>query len=430
MKSVQSYLLVGVAVSALLGFGAWKGGVLAPSYAADHGDNHGHEDGEEKHDEAKEEHGHGHEEESKEVGHEEGAEGGHEEEEGVVKLDQAQLTAAGINLTTIGAGTLEREVIVPGRITAAADRMAQIVPKVAGTVVEAKKNLGDLVEKGEVLALIESREMAESVADYLAAKRAEELARTTLNREKTLWDKKVTAEQDYLNARNAHQEAKIRLDLTRQKLQALGHDADTIKKYDTMAASDTLRFHELKSPLAGRVIARELTLGEYVDTTHTAFSVADLSIVWIETAIAPNDLPFVKEGQSAQVTSGNSKTEGKLIFISPAIDAETRAAKAIIELDNKEGSWRPGEFANAAIATSAQETGLIIPKDALQNLDGKPTAFVRTAEGFEKRAVTTGREDSRMIEVLSGLKAGETIAISGTFTLKAEFGKAEAEHAH
>jgi cobalt-zinc-cadmium efflux system membrane fusion protein len=112
---------------------------------------------------------------------------------------------------------------------AAADRMAQIVPKVGGTVTEARKNLGDTVEKGEVLALIESREMAESVADYLAAKRAEELARTTFNREKGLWDKKITAEQDYLTAKNAHQEAKIKLDLAKQKLQALGHDGDVSK---------------------------------------------------------------------------------------------------------------------------------------------------------------------------------------------------------
>lgn len=418
---LKTFLIASVAVAALLGGFAYK--EFTPrSYAAEeHGDAHGHEEGEEGHDEGAEKHDHAHEDVH-------GGEGVHEEE-GQIALSAAQITAAGIKVAAVGPGKLAREVSVPGKIVVSADRMAQIVPKVSGIVTEAKKNLGDTVEKGEILALIESREMAESVADYLAAKRGEELARTNFNREKTLWEKKVTAEQDYLSAKNAYQEAKIRLDLTRQKLQALGHDSDTLKAYES-ANADRLRFHELRSPLPGRVIARELTLGEYVDSTHSAYTVADLSVVWVETAIAPGDLPFVKEGQSANVTSSGNKAEGKLIFVSPAIDPETRSAKAIIELDNADGTWRPGEFANAAIATSAQETDLIVPKEAVQTIEGKPAVFVRTGNGFEKRDVTIGREDSRHVEIISGIAFGEPIAVSNTFTLKAELGKSEAEHAH
>ncbi len=418
---IRNLLLAGVAVLALSGgFSAWNYTVSTSMAAEGHGDAHGHEEGEEKHDEGKaEQHGHGHEDEH---GHNGGKEEG-EHAEGVIPLSAEQVAAAGIKVAAVGPGQLAREVSVPGKIVAAADRMAQIVPKVGGTVTEAKKNLGDTVEKGEILALIESREMAEAVADYLAAKRAEELARTTFNREKRLWDKKITAEQDYLTAKNAHQEAKIKLDLAKQKLQALGQDGE-------VSSNGNSRFHELRAPLPGRVIARELTLGEYVDTTHSAFTVADLSVVWVETAIAPGDLPFVKEGLTANVAGSGGKADGKLIFVSPAIDPETRAAKAIIELDNAEGKWRPGEFANATIATSAQDTDLILPKEALQSIGGKPTVFVRTAQGFEKRDVTTGREDSRHVEVLSGVSFGEPVAVSNTFTLKAELGKAEAEHEH
>lgn len=419
-SKIKPLLLAGVAVLALSGGVIGWNYSVAPTQAAEsHGDSHGHQEGEEKHDEGKEEkHGHGHEDEH---GHGESEEGEHAE--GVIPLSAEQIAAAGIKVAAVGPGQLAREVSVPGKIVAAADRMAQIVPKVGGTVTEARKNLGDIVQKGEILALIESREMAESVADYLAAKRAEELARTTFNREKGLWDKKITAEQDYLSAKNAHQEAKIKLDLSKQKLQALGQDGE-------ITSNGNSRFHELRSPLPGRVIARELTLGEYVDTTHSAFTVADLSVVWVETAIAPGDLPFVKEGLTANVVGSGGKAEGKLIFVSPAIDPETRAAKAIIELDNAEGKWRPGEFANAAIATSAQESELILPKEAVQSLNGKPAVFVRTAQGFEKRDVTTGREDSRHVEILSGVSFGEPVAISSTFTLKAELGKAEAEHEH
>jgi cobalt-zinc-cadmium efflux system membrane fusion protein len=396
---IKAILLSGVAVLVISGTIGWNF-YPSNSYAAeDHGDDHGEEDD-----------GHGH-----------GGEGGHAE--GAINLSAEQIAAANIKVSVAAPGKLSREVSVPGKIIAAADRMAQIVPKVGGIVTEARKNLGDSVAKGEVMALIESREMAEAVADYLAAKRAEELARITFKRERDLWNKKITAEQDYLNAKNASQEASIRLDLSRQKLHALGIDGEVNEKGNA-------RFHEVKSPIAGRVIARELTLGEYVDTTHSAYTVADLSVVWVETAIAPADLPFVQEGQSVTVMGGSGKALGKLIFVSPAVDPETRSAKAIVELDNQSGSWRPGEFANAAIATSTQDSDIVIPKEAMQTIEGKPVVFVRNKSGFEKRVITVGREDSRNVEITSGLSMGEPIAIIETFTLKAELGKSEAGHEH
>ena len=417
-------LLTGVAVIAISGGFVWTQ-IISPSHAADE---HGHAEDEPAHDENTEAPKETHVEKE---GHSDTEGEGHaEEEEGIVKLDAAQLEAAGIKTASVAPGALSREVSVPGKIVTAADRMAQIVPKVEGIVTEARKNLGDTVEKGEVLAVLESREMAEAVADYLAAKRALELARTTYDREKSLWTKKITAEQDYLNARNVYQEAQIKYDLTVQKLQALGHDQETLKKYDSVQSMSGLRFHEIRSPLAGRIIARELSLGEYVDTTHTAFTVADLSVLWVETAIAPGDLPFVKEDQMATVAGSSGSSEGKLIFISPAIDPETRSAKAIIELANPDGKWRPGEFATAAIETAQQDAKILIPKEAVQSIEGENVVFIQTPEGFKKQPVVFGREDSRNLEIVSGLQGGETIATSGTFTLKAEFGKAEAEHAH
>lgn len=351
-------------------------------------------------------------------------------EEGLIALTPQQIFTSGIKTATIGPGKIAQEVLIPGKVMAADDHIAQIVPKVSGTVTEALKNLNDPVEKGEVLALIESREMAEAIADYLAAKRTADLGSTTFNREKGLWDKKISSERVYLNAKNVYEEAQIRLDLTRQKLQALGHDTEMLAAVDKAPNADGFRFFELRSPLKGRVIGRELMLGEYVDSTHSAYTVADLATVWVEVGIAPGDLPFVKEDQMTRVVSDALSAEGKLIVLSPVIDTETRLAKAIIELDNADEKWHPGQFVNAAIATSSQDVKLVIPKEAMQTIEGKPTIFIRTDKGFEKRAIATGREDSRNIEVLSGVKPGEIAAISGTFTLKAELGKAEAEHSH
>ena len=415
-------LVVTVAVAALLGGGLAYKGLIPVSFAAE--DGHAHEEGEENHGAAKDEHADeskskdGHGAEGDEHGH---GEEGHEEEEGALKLSPEQMSASGVQIVPVREGSLSHQVSVPGRIVADADRMAQIVPKVSGVVVEARKNLGDTVEKGEVLALIESREMAEAAAEYQAASRSAELAKTTHNREKTLWEKKVTAQQDYLSAKNAWQEAQIRLDLAKQKMETLGGTADK---------ATPSRYHELKSPLAGLVVERELTLGEFVDTSHKAFTVADLSVLWVETAIAPDDLPNVKEGQDAFIEGGGKQGTGKLIFVSPVINPDTRSAKAIIELENPEGKWRSGDYANASIVTGTQEAGVLVPKDAVQTIEGKPFVFVKNEGGFEKRSVVTGKKDSEHIEVASGLAQGEEVAIGNTFVLKAEAGKSEAEHSH
>lgn len=385
----------------------------------EHGHPHGHEEGEENHEEGKDEHGHDHAAQEKGDAHGHGEEEGGGHGEGALILSPEQMKASGVQTVAVREGSLSHQVSVPGRIVADADRMAQIVPKVSGVVTEARKNLGDTVKKGEVLALIESREMAEASAEYQAAQRSAELARTTHNREKTLWEKKITAEQDYLTAKNAWQEAQIRLDLAKQKMQTLGGTSDKASRY-----------HELKSPLDGLVVEREITLGEFVDTSHKAFTVADLSVLWVETAIAPDDLPKVKEGQAAIINGGGKKGEGKLIFVSPVINPDTRSAKAIIELDNADGAWRSGDYANASIVTDTQNAGLIVPVAAVQSIEGKPVVFVKTQEGFEKREITAGNKDGQNIEVASGLAAGDEVAIGNTFVLKAEAGKSEAEHSH
>lgn len=394
-------LLVSVAVISLLSTIGWRE-FIGPSIASEA---HEHKEGEE----------HG-----EQAGHEEGG----------IHLTDEQIKAAGITIVKASAGTLDVGVTVPGKIVTAADKMAQIVPKIGGIVTQARKNLGDKVDAGEVMAVIESREMAESVAEYLAAKRAEELTRTTFNREKDLWTKKITAEQDYLGARNANQEAHIKLDLTKQKLQALGLDLKTIGSFDSESSSESLRFHELKSPIAGRVIGRELTLGEFVDTSHTAFTVADLSTLWVEMSVPSSDLQLIKEGQSANVVSGNRIISGKIIFINPAIDSETRSTKAIIELDNKNGDWKAGEFVNVTIKTSSQDAGIVVPKQAIQKIEGNDVIFVRTEEGFKPQIVVMGHGNNTQVEIVSGLQAGDDIAASNTFILKAELGKSEAEHAH
>lgn len=148
----------------------------------------------------------------------------------------------------------------------------------------------------------------------------------------------------------------------------------------------------------------------------------DLSKVWVELSVGASDLISIKDGQSIKI-AGRGLVEtanGKVVFVSPLIDKDTRTGRVVAELSNPDGLWRPGTFVTAGIALSEK---VVAPASAIQKLNGKPVVFVRTTDGFERRDVVLGQKEDQMIEILEGLAAGETIASSNTFSLKAEFAK-------
>jgi cobalt-zinc-cadmium efflux system membrane fusion protein len=130
------------------------------------------------------------------------------------------------------------------------------------------------------------------------------------------------------------------------------------------------------------------------------------------------------------VQSGARRASGKVVALSPAIDPDTRSAKAIAEIDNRSGEWKLGDFVSAQLIAGQQAVSLLVPREAIQTVKGAKVVFVSRGGGFKMRPVTTGREVSTNVEIISGLEFAETIATKGTFVLKAELGKAEAEHEH
>mgnify|MGYP000259329005 CR=1 FL=1 len=361
-----------------------------------------------------------------------GSGGGHGEEapEGTVRMTEEQVAAARIEVAEAGPGAVARRVSLPGTVAANADKLAHVPARVAGIVTALNKRLGDQVAAGEALAAVESAEIAAAKGDYLAALRTTELARVTFEREQRLWQRKVSAEQDFLKARTDWQEAQIRLDLARQKLAALGigqAEAEALPRQPIEA----LRRQEVRSPIAGRVTARPAVLGAAVAADAEVYTVADLSTVWVEVAVPPSDLVFVKEGMPVRVRGEGEKTgEGRIVFLSPVLDPETRSARAVVEVPNGDYAFPPGGFATAEVATEERRVDVRVPRAAVQEVGGESVVFVRTPEGFEKREVALGRGDQEGVEVVFGLDPGERYAAANTFVLKAELGKSEAEHSH
>jgi cobalt-zinc-cadmium efflux system membrane fusion protein len=179
------------------------------------------------------------------------------------------------------------------------------------------------------------------------------------------------------------------------------------------------------------VIAKHVAVGEVLKDDTEAFVVADLSTVWVDLNVPVADLLLVRKGQRVVVEAGAAmQAEGTIGYVSPVVAEETRTAVTRVVLPNPDGRWRPGLFVTATIAVSDTPVSLLIPKTALQTVDGQPSVFVQTPEGFAPRPVTLGRANETQVEITAGLQAGERYAATETFVLKADLGKGAGAHDH
>ncbi|MBC3337476.1 MULTISPECIES: efflux RND transporter periplasmic adaptor subunit [Pseudomonas] len=345
-----------------------------------------------------------------------------EEEEGVLVLNEQQIQAAGIQLAKAQPRQISTLLSLPGEVRFDEDRTSHIVPRAAGVVESVKVNLGQKVKQGELLAVIASQQISDQRSELAASQRRVELARTTFQRERQLWQDKISAEQDYLLARQSLQEAEIALNNARQKMNALSGSA-------VLAGGNR---YELRAPFAGVVVEKHLGVGEVVSETSAAFTLSDLSQVWVTFGVFPKDLNKVQVGRPVKVSSAEMGTDvmGTVAYVGNLLGEQTRTATVRVSVANPDDSWRPGLFVAVQVATDSYSAPVTVPVEAIQTVEDKPSLFVRTAEGFVTRHVELGVSENGFVEVRQGLEAGVEVATVGSFVLKSELGKASAEHAH
>lgn len=347
----------------------------------------------------------------------------HEEhEERAVKLTEDQVRKAGIAVRVAGPAKLQAAAEFTGEIRFNEDRTAHVVPRLAGVAEQVVANLGQSVRKGEVLAVIASNSLSEQRSELLTAQERRDAARVTYEREKKLWQEKISAEQDYLQAQSVLREADIAVRNATQKLAAVG----------ATGSSANLNRFELRAPFDGTVVEKHLALGEAVKEDASIFTVSDLRSVWAEFNVAPKDLATVRVGQRVSVSSTafESKVEGTISYVGALLGEQTRTARARVTLTNPDGAWRPGLFVTVAVYGENQDVPLTVPADAVQTIENQAMVFKAVSGRFEAVAVKVGRSDGRTVEVLGGLKAGDQVASKNTFVLKSELGKASAGHEH
>ncbi len=340
--------------------------------------------------------------------------------ESAVEMSDEEIKRFGIVVEKVQRNRLDILTQARGEISLNRDRMAHIVPRVSGIVQEVRTTLGDFVEKGEIMAILESRELADAKTDYLTATKHLKLARSVFQREEKLWRKKVSSEQDYLTAERDFAETRITLQSCEQRLRILGFNDTDLKKLPSEPIEKLTRF-AVRSPFSGRVIKKNIVLGEVISDAVEIFVVADLKTVWVDLDLYRKDSANIRKGQKVMITvsSQTQPREAVIDYVAPLVDEKTRTTLARIVLDNQNEELRPGSFITAEIVTKKIRSGVVVDREVLQNVGGQTCVFIQDDHGFEPRPVTLGRANEKDVVITAGLHPGEMVVAKNGFRLKA-----------
>ena len=213
------------------------------------------------------------------------------------------------------------------------------------------------------------------------------------------------------------------------------HLGDEVKKGDVLAvieSNEGLVPYDVISLLNGTVIEKHITIGEVRSEESPAFVIADLIDVWVNLSIYQMHLPYGRVGQKVVISSGQELPDatGTISYLSPIVDEHTRTATARVVLDNTDRRWRPGLFVEGNIRADEIEVALLVPKSALQEMEGRTVVFVESEKSFVPQPVRVGRTNGNSVEIISGLSPGQRYVNKGAFTLKAELQKTSLSNGH
>lgn len=331
-----------------------------------------------------------------------------------VAMAPAAIQQAGILTEKVSPGGFGVEIVSQAMVTAAPAGEAIVTARAGGAVTRLFKRLGDPVRAGEALAIVESRDAAQIAADRTAAAARSRLAQRTLARENYLFQQKVSA----------------RVDLERAQAEAEAAAAEAVRAQVSAGAANITRDGRgvvVASPISGRVSAESVSLGVFVQPEAELFRVTDPSLIQIEAAVGPAEAQRLAAGDRAVVELPDGSTvEARVRAVTPTLAGDTRAATAVLDVS---GALQPGLAVRVRLMPSraAATNAIVVPEDAIQSVDGRDAVFLRTPQGFRARFVRIGQRSAGRVEILSGLKGGETIATRNAFLLKAELGKGAGE---
>ncbi len=339
----------------------------------------------------------------------------------LITLKPESVKKMDIKIETVSLKSLKAEYAFSGQVDVNETRLAHVGSRIPGRAVDVYANLGDYIKKGDRLAVIDSPELGESQSNYLKTTSNLQVAERSYERAKMLLDGKVISTGEFQKREAEYYSAKADAKAAEDKLHLVGMTDAEISSIGKAHTIDSRV--AIYAPLSGTVIEKHLTMGEVVEPVKSLFVIADISSLWVIADIPEKDIPKIKKGQEAAITVSAYPERiyrGKISYISDLINQEARTVKVRAEVENKDGTLKPGMFATMKIS-AGDKTVIALPESAIQRNGEKSIVFIaKGGDQFEERDVGVGASFDGYHEIISGVKEGEQIVVKGAFTIKSE----------
>lgn len=309
-----------------------------------------------------------------------------------------------------------------GEVTVNEDSYSQVGVPIAGRIVKINAGPGQYIKEGQQLAVLQSTEIGKARSESITAQARLQLAQQTLERKKRLAGERIVAQRDVQEAEAAVASAEADVRASRSTLQALGA---------TDNAADNSQLN-LRAPISGTVIERTALLGQLAEPAQPLFKIADLSTLWLNVHAFERDAVRLQSGKAARVTLPalpGQIFQAKVTLIGKQVDATSRTVPVRIAIANSTGVLRPGMSATAWVPLGESSQQIItVPAASVQRIENQWYVFIpKSNDTFELRQVGRGRDLEGEIEIVTGLRPGETVVVDGAFLLKAEAEKSRGE---
>ena len=317
-----------------------------------------------------------------------------------------------LTIGTVTQQQIDRTLQLPAIVEAEPARTVKVLPPVAGRLIDLKIQLGERVERGQELAVIDSSDLAQAYADEDKARSAVKMTKQALDRAVALEKYSAGSVKDRQQAENDHAQAQAELERTQSRLRAIGVVADLKEEGRKLS---------LKAPVSGSVIDLQVARGAHLnDTTAAIMTIANLDEIWVTANVPEKDTALVAHGQAVDVVFAAYPGEvfkGRVLFVSDILDPDTRRTKVRIAFQNPNMRLKPNMFASATFVTPKQ-TVPIVPTTAVVLRNEADQVFVEIAPWtFEARPIEIDFQQENQAVIAHGLEAGQRVVVRGAVLL-------------
>src|ERR1700723_1929612 len=313
-------------------------------------------------------------------------------------------------LTVMAASTqaLSPKLLLPAVVESDPARTATVLTPLSGRLIALKVALGDRVNRGQVVAIIDSPDLAQAYTDNEKAADAFKLNQKTLERQEAQNKLGVASDRDLDQAKSDYAQASAEYTRTQAHLKVLGA---------SLESKPALRALTVTAPVGGSVTALSAAAGNMInDPTQPLMTIADLSTIWVTALVPEKDIAAVSKNQDAQVSVAAYPTQvrqGKVLFVSDVIEPDSRRAKIRIAFANADYLLKPNMFATVVLK-GRESSMIVLPSSALLMNNDRTSVFVATAPWtFERRNVDAQLEEGSSVAIRSGVSAGEQVLVKG-----------------